>query len=65
MLYIIFPDLYIIFCFINLIIKYFKNVFITYFAISSIVVYNIIIIPDVLNKINNNIELEIVKYWLI
>lgn len=64
MIYIILLNLHVIVFFINLIIKRFKIIFISYLAISYILVYSIIIILKILNKINNSIKLELVKYWL-
>ena len=53
MIYIILPDLCIIFFFINLVIKSFKKIFMSCFIINCIIVYNIIKIPDILKKVDN------------
>lgn len=62
MIYVILPTLYIILFFISSVIKRFKNVFINYLAINYIIVYNIIIITDKLDKVSNSMELRVVKY---
>lgn len=55
-------DLHVVLFFVSLIVKHFKKVFMSYLAISCIVVYSTIIIPDALDKVGNSIKLWIVKY---
>ena len=64
-MYIMLLDLYIIFCFVSLVIKSFKKVFMRYFTISCIIVYSTTIIPDTLDKVASCIELRVVKCWSI
>ena len=58
-------NLQVVFFFICPIVKCFKKVFICRLTIGSIVVYHTTIIPNILNKMANYIELKIVKSWLI
>ena len=62
MTYVMLSDLYIILFFISHVIKSFKKTFINYFIISYIIVYNIIIIPHSLNKVNDFIEFGVIKH---
>ena len=55
------PNFRIILFFVNLIVKSFKKVFVSYFAIIYIKVYSSIIIPDALDKVAICIELRIVE----
>ena len=65
MMYVILPDLRIVLFFVSLIIKSFKKVFMSYFAMSYIIVYNITIISDALDKVTSHKKLRIVKCWSI
>ena len=65
MAYIILPNLQIIFFFICFVVESFKKIFMCHFAISSIIVYHIIIISNILDNMANCIEFRIVKGWLI
>ena len=63
MTYVMLPDLRIILFFVNPVIKSFKKIFMSCFAMSYIIVYSITIISDVLNKVASRIKLRVVKYW--
>ncbi len=64
MVYVILPNLQIVHFFVCPIIESFKKILICRLAMSSIVVYCTIIIPNILNKMADCIELRIVKSWL-
>ena len=61
MMYVIPPNLYIVLYFVSLIIKKIKKVFISYFAMSCIIVYSTIIIPNALSKVVNCMEFGVIK----
>lgn len=62
MTYIILPNLHIVLFFINLVIKIFKKLFISYFAMNYIMIYSTIIIPKILNKVGDCIKFGVVEY---
>ena len=49
----------------SFIIKSLKKIFMSYFAKSYIIIYSIIIILNIVNKINISIKFKIIKYSLI
>lgn len=55
------PNLLLIFFLVGFNIKCIKKVFIDCFAISYIIVYNTIIILDILTKLSKIIKFEVVK----
>lgn len=55
-------NLHIIFFLTSFIIKRLKKLFMSCFAMSYIIVYNVIIIPDILDKVDNSIKVGIVKH---
>ena len=55
------PDLQVILFFVCLVVKSFKKVLMRCLAISSIVVYCTIIIPNILNKVVDYMELKVIK----
>lgn len=57
------PNLQVILFFISFVIKNFKKVFICRFAMCYIIIYYIIIILNLLDKIANYIKLGIIKSW--
>ena len=57
------PDLRIVFVSISLVVKNFKKIFMSCFAISYIVVYNATIIPNTLDKVASRMELRVVECW--
>lgn len=61
MTYIILSNLQIIFFFIYFVIKNFKKIFMHYFAIGNIIIYYIIKISNILNKVANYIKFMIYK----
>ena len=64
MTYVILSNLQVVLHFICLIIKCFKKIFMRRLTIGNIVVYHTTIIPNILNKVANCMELKIVKGWL-
>ena len=58
-------DLRIVLFFVSLVVKSFKKVFMSCFAMSFIIVYSTTIIPDALGKVASCMELRVVKYWSI
>ena len=63
MAYVMLSNLQVVFLFICLIVKHFKKIFIRHLAMGNIVVYCIIIIPNILNKMANYMKFSIVKGW--
>lgn len=61
--YIILPNLQVILFFVYLIVENFEIIFICYLTMGNILVYSIIIILNILNKVADCIELGIVKVW--
>ena len=61
MMYIILPNLQVVFFIIYFVIKSFEKVFMRRLAMSCIIVYCTSIIPNILDKKANCIELGIVK----
>ena len=55
------PNLQLIVFFIHFIIENFEKVFIYYLIINNIIVYCIIIIPNILNKLADWIKFRVVK----
>ena len=58
------PNLQVVLFLIYLIMESFKNLFMRYLAMDSIVVYRTTIIPNTLDKMTNCIEFRVVKGWL-
>lgn len=54
-------DLWVVFSFMSLIMKNFKRIFINCFIMSYIIIYFIIIISDLLDKVENSIIFKIIK----
>ena len=65
MVYVILPNLQVIFLFIHTVVESFKKVFIHRFAIGSIVVYCTTIIPNIKDKVVYCIKVRVVKGWSI
>ena len=65
MVYIILPNLQVVYFFVCLIVESFKKVLIRRLAMSSIVVYRTTIILNTLDKVANYIKLRVVKSWSI
>ena len=63
MTYVILPDLRIILFLVSPDVKSFKKVFMSYFAMSCIIVYSTTIIPDALDKVASRMELREVECW--
>ena len=63
MTYIMLPDLRIVLFSVSTIVKSFKKVFMSCFAMSCIIVYSTTIIPDALDKVAGRIELRVVDCW--
>ena len=63
MVYVILPDLQVVLFFVCLFIKNFKKVFMRRLTMGSIIVYCTTIIPNILNKVANYMELRIVESW--
>lgn len=61
-MYIILLNLGIVFFLINFIIKYFKKILMSYFAISYIIICNTTIILNILNKVGNSVKLKKIKH---
>ena len=61
MAYVILPNLRVVLFFICCITESFTKIFIRYLTMSSIVVYHITIIPNILDKVANCMELRVVK----
>ena len=55
------PDLQVVLFFVCFIIESFEKVFMHHFAMGYIIIYHIIIIPNVLDKMANCMEFRIVK----
>ena len=64
MTYIMLSNLQVVLFFVCPILENFKKIFICRLAISSIVVYRTTIIPNILDKVANCIELRVVESWL-
>ena len=58
------PDLQIVCFFVSSVIKSFKKIFMSCFAMNYIIVYSTTIIPDVLDKVSDYMEFGVIKYWL-
>ena len=65
MTYVMLPILRIVLFFVSPVVKSFKKVFMSYFAMNCIIVYSTTIIPDVLGKVGDYMEFEIIKRRLI
>ena len=65
MLHIMLPNLQLILFFVCSFIKSFKKVLLRRLAMSSIIVYYITIIPNILNKVVDCMEFRIVEGYLI
>lgn len=65
MMHIMLLNLRFILFFIFLFIETFKKVLMRCFAITNIIIYCTTIIPNILKKIADYIELMVVKSWLI
>ena len=65
MAYIILPNLKIVLFFVCFVVENLKKVFMHRLVIGSIVVYYTTIIPNILGKVANCIELRVVKGWSI
>ena len=59
------PNLQLVLFLFYFIVKSFKKVLMRHLLISSIVVYHTIIIPNILNKVVDYMELKVVKDWSI
>ena len=57
------PNLRIVLFFVSPIVKSFKKIFMSCFAMSCIIVYSTTIIPDALDKVASRIELWVVECW--
>ena len=65
MTYVMLPDLRIVLFFVSPVVKSFKKVFMSCFAMSCIIVYSTTIIPDAPDKVAGRMELRVVEYWSI
>ena len=63
MTYVMLPNLRIVLFFVSPIVKSFKKIFMSCFAMSCIIVYSTTIIPDALDKVASRIELWVVECW--
>ena len=61
MTYIMLPNLRIVLFFISPVVKSFKKVFMSYFAMSCIIVYSTSIISNALGKVSDYIEFGVIK----
>lgn len=57
------PNLRVALFFVCSFVESFKKIFMHRLAIDSIIVYNIIIMPNILDKVVNSMKLRIVKVW--
>ena len=62
MTYVMPPDLCIILIFVSPIMKSFKKIFMSCFAMSCIIVYSTTIIPDALGKVGDCRKFELIKH---
>ncbi len=62
-MYIILSNLRVVFLFAHPIVENFKKIFMYRLTIGSIIVYRTTIIPNLLNKVANCMELRVVKGW--
>ncbi len=65
MAYVMLSNLRVVRFFVRPIVERFKKVFMRRLTMDSIVVYRTTIIPNILNRVANCIELRVVKSWSI
>ena len=61
MTYVMLPNLRIVLFFVSPVVKSFKKVFMSCFAMSCIIVYSTTIIPDALGKVGDCMEFGVIK----
>ena len=63
MVYVMLPNLRVVLFFVRPVVESFKKVFMRRLAMGNIVVYRTTIIPNILDKVANCMELRVVKGW--
>lgn len=64
MVYIMLPNLQVVFLLVCPVVERFNKVYMRRFVIGSIVVHRITIISNILKKVANCMEIRVVKGWL-